>query len=147
MTSRKRHVLSPSTIKTLRERKTSHTLKQLATELGYLESYSATLSGVLRGEDGRLAPESENALRARLGLTPIHRILTAPCPDCGNLHTGRCHGEPGTVAWVRLGERVAKARDAKPPKSLMGWKTYVLRQAIIYREAMEATWATGTTES
>lgn len=49
-------------------------------------------------------------VRVRLGLAdPGEVTMTLLCPDCGSVHTGRCHGRP-VVAVVILGpgERVAR---------------------------------------
>ena len=134
---RKRHIIDDATIKRLAERKKGHTLEQLAIALGYPKSYSATISGVLRGEAGRLTPETENVLRARLGLAPVNLIQVTSCPDCGAVHTGRCHGEPGAVVWLRDGERVARARVPRRYRDLYAMPVNVLRWQLENRSVVQ----------
>lgn len=42
------------------------------------------------------------------------QVLADVCPDCGNLHTGRCHGEPGAVAWIKPDQAIIKQPSSKP---------------------------------
>ena len=62
-------------------------------------------------------------------------MLTRPCPDCGLLHlAGRCHGEPGAVAWIKSGERVVKARAPRRYRDLYAMPVSVLAWKITHRK-------------
>ena len=63
---------------------------------------SATISDILRGRDGHISRERENEIRAALALEPLPLLVTIPaCPDCGNVHHGRCNGKMVAVRPVR----------------------------------------------
>lgn len=40
-------------------------------------------------------------IRQALGLPDLELYVTAGCPDCGNVHAGRCHGKPVGVVIIR----------------------------------------------
>jgi len=119
MRMRRKHELSASTVDALTERRNGHTLRALASSLDYAENYAPTLGGILRGTPGVITMQGENILRARLGLAPISTLEVPPCPDCGNVHTGRCHNRPvAAVVCLAPDETVrpvAKPRSPRKP--------------------------------
>lgn len=144
MKTRRRHVLDQDTTDALRERKATKPYRTLCRELGYPETYAATLSATVRGIAGSMTLEAENVLRVRLGLAPRQTIQAPPCPDCGALHTGRCHGEPGEIVWIKSGEKVIKQRPSKPrrrpPRSSIVISRELWRELNAERNAAGETW-------
>lgn len=62
----------------------------------------ALVWNVLHGRAQDVSLQSENRLRLTLGLAPVHpKITVDACPDCGGVHTGRCHGRQVAVRPVR----------------------------------------------
>lgn len=60
----------------------------------------------------------ERRLCMEMGIEPPpHEHNVPACPDCGDVHTGRCHGKPvAAVVTLAPGEVVTKApRKRKPP--------------------------------
>ena len=80
-----------------------------ANALGVTQSM---LSDVLRGRADHISATQENRLRIALGLAPIARIEVEPCPDCGAVHTGRCHGRAVEVRPVRKPRPISRWADA-----------------------------------
>jgi len=69
------HISRRDTVEKLSERRNGKTLRKLAIELGYPESYAATLSDVLKRRPGSLSREGELELRRRLGMTDRRRVV------------------------------------------------------------------------
>ena len=128
------HIVDASTTQRLSQRKSGESYRGLALALGYEPGYAATLSKVVREIPGAISHEGENVLRARLGLAHVRQIPVTPCPDCGAIHVGRCHGEPGEVAWLRAGERVTKAKTQRHPAPDL-WRYWFAGMALgeLYR--------------
>lgn len=144
--SRPRHQLQPDTVQAVSEFKAGRTWRQVATLLGYQESYAPTLRNVAAGLAGSLTPVTEAILRRRLGLSelPPTQEVTA-CPSCfarGELRVHAapdCHGYPvEAVVALAPGETVRKVRPARssPP----AWKSIALRAKTTerLREAAKA---------
>lgn len=117
--TRERHQLCPDTVAALVAAKNGATWRGVAQALGYPPAYAATLNKAARGIPGALTRAAEDTLRVRLGLAPVRRIEVDACPDCGSVHTGRCHGRP-VVAVVILGpgERIARG----PARIIRRWR-------------------------
>lgn len=87
-------------------------LRSACRSLGLPANKIAVLSRVLRGRP--VSVRAENDLRVALGLAPLHvGTRTVPvCPDCGEVHSGRCYGRlVAGVAVLQPGQRVVG-----PPK-------------------------------
>lgn len=56
------------------------------------------------------------------GTQQITQTAIAPvCPDCGNVHTGRCHGKPvAAVVTLAPGETVVQAQPARRKRVVTG---------------------------
>lgn len=115
----KAHRLCDDTVQRLSAAKTT-TWRGLAQHLGYAPNYAATLCKAARNAPGAMTAEAENVLRLRLGLAPVHHVEVPPCPDCGAVHTGRCHGRE--VKVVPVGKPRARRRYFRPclPVELRG---------------------------
>lgn len=117
MRTRQTHILDQTTISALTTRRNGFSLRRLAAELGLPERDNAMLSNVLNGKPGALTLTGENDLRQRLGLPLITRYEVPACPDCGLVHTGRCHGKPvAAVAVLGPGEKIAQAPKTSKPR-------------------------------
>ncbi len=78
---------------------------------------SATISDILRGREGHISRERENEIRAALALEPLPLLVTIPaCPDCGNVHHGRCNGKKVQVRPVS--QRAYRTIAAMPTSQL-----------------------------
>ena len=95
----------------------AQTVRALAQELG--ES-PATISALLRGDRHGASIQTENRVRNKLGLPPLPMpVLVEPCPDCGSVHVGRCHGRSGQVRIVRrCGDRPGYVTPSRIPREL-----------------------------
>jgi transcriptional regulator with XRE-family HTH domain len=83
---------------------------------------SATISDILRGRDGHISRERENEIRAALALEPLPLLVTIPaCPDCGNVHHGRCNGKPVAIR---------PAHRRREPQRIADYPTRQLAEAI-----------------
>ena len=70
----------------------------------------SVLSDILAGRNGHVSLQAENRVRVALGLAPLPTPVSVdPCPDCGDIHVGRCHGNDGPVVVLAATERVVKA--------------------------------------
>jgi len=116
--TRLRHTPHASTVTALSARRNGLSLRGLARALHYTENFAPTLGDVLNGRAGVITISTENDLRARLGLAPIPAPLTVPpCPDCGNVHTGRCHGKPvAQVVCLAPDETVRPGAQPRNPR-------------------------------
>lgn len=82
----------------------------------------AAVWNLAHGRTRDVSRRTENKVRAALGLAPAPaRVEVDACPDCGNVHTGRCHGRAVAVRPVRQARPVTRWADAS---------TSVLRAAI-----------------
>ncbi len=70
------------------------------------------LSDVLRGRADHVSAAQENKLRIALGLAPVALYEVPACPDCGAVHTGRCHGRAVEVRPVRKPRPISRWADA-----------------------------------
>lgn len=86
----------------------------LARRLGVSQQ---TLSDIINGRAEHVSLRTENKVRAALGLPPIVLHTVPACPDCGAVHTGRCHGRTVEVRPVRRRKPVTRWADA-PTKQL-----------------------------
>lgn len=112
--TRTRHSLDVETVKTLRAAKNGQSWRFLSESLGYPPSYAGTLQKAHNAEDGVMTLQAENILRAKLGLHARSTYEVTACPDCGSVHTGRCHNKPiADVVVLAEGERIIK-RARKP---------------------------------
>lgn len=132
--TRERHQLSVDTVEKLVTAKNGQTWRACATALGYEPAYAATLNKAARGVPGAMTLIAENILRARLGLSMLRAVTVTACPDCGSVHTGRCHGRPVVqVVTLTAEERVTR----KPTKIIRRWadlSAAELAQALANRQ-------------
>lgn len=99
--------------------------RRIGSRLNLLPTDYALLSKIARGES-----VSELTLRRvghALGIMPAPRIAVDPCPDCGGVHTGRCHGRVVEVRPVRRRRAITRWADAP---------VAVLRDALRNREVI-----------
>ena len=74
------HMLSPSTVKTLKLRQNGQTLRMLCRDLGFPETQAPVLSDVLRNVPGCCSLARENEIRLALNLWPrARRRYIRPC--------------------------------------------------------------------
>ena len=144
MRYRQTHIISPETVECLQRAKNGLPLRVLAAQLGLPASDSAMLSNVLAGKPGALTRAGEHDLRSRLGLPPIGTLEVAPCPDCGGVHTGRCHGRLVTeVAVLTVGESVrrpASGRQRRTCVAIGGLRPETRAKLDATRRAAGLTW-------
>ena len=86
----------------------------LARQLGVPQQ---TISDIINGRTEHVSLRTENKVRAALGLPPIVLHTVPACPDCGSVHTGRCHNKPVAVRPVRKPRPFTRWADA-PTKQL-----------------------------
>lgn len=87
----------------------------------------SVLSDIVRERHAHVSVATECRVRTALGL-PVLVLHTVPaCPDCGSIHTGRCHNRPVAVRPVRTLKPLARWADAP---------TGVLAAAIRNRQEM-----------
>ena len=61
-----------------------------------------TVRDVIKGKHQHVSLSAENRLRLTLGLAPVYpKVTIDACPDCGGVHTGRCHGKAVALRPVR----------------------------------------------
>lgn len=65
--------ISRTIIEVVKKRKDGITFRELATELGYEESFASTLSDIIRDKPGALSEDGERKLRRRLNIRPSFR--------------------------------------------------------------------------
>lgn len=91
----------------------------------FLGVSSATISDILRGRVSHISRERENQIRVSLALPPLPALVTIPsCPDCGNVHHGRCHNKNVILRPVR---------PRCEPQRIREYTVSQLAQAIRYR--------------
>ena len=73
---------------------------------------AGTLSDIINGRAEHVSLDTENAVRAALGLPALHYHTVPACPDCGSIHTGRCHNKPVAVRPVRKPRPFTRWADA-----------------------------------
>ena len=78
---------------------------------------AGTLSDIINGRADHVSLDTENAVRAALGLSALHYHTVPACPDCGSIHTGRCKGRAVEVRPVRKPRLITRWADA-PTKQL-----------------------------
>lgn len=115
----------------LSERKNGSSWRAVSDTLGV---HFATLHAVATNDFGHVSWDAFNRVRLALALQPIPAAITvSPCPDCGAVHTGRCHGKPVVqVVTLSPGEQVTR----KPIKIIRRWRDLpvdLLAQAIAKR--------------
>lgn len=77
---------------------------------------------VIKGRHGHVSLASENHLRQLLALEPLPLLVTIPaCPDCGNVHHGRCNGKPVAIR---------PAHRRREPQRIADYPTRQLAEAI-----------------
>jgi hypothetical protein len=80
------------TAKAVLERRNGNTWRQLSESLGI---HFAILHAVGNESVEHVSWENFNRVRAAVGLCQLAEpIIVSPCPDCGHVHTYRCHGVP-----------------------------------------------------
>lgn len=68
---------------------------------------------IVKGKHAHVSRASENRVRVALGLSDLpSRVEVDPCPDCGSVHTGRCHGRAVAVLPVRRRRPLSRWADA-----------------------------------
>lgn len=69
----------------------------------YLGESTGVISDIVLGKSNHVSYVTEQRVRAALGLAPVpRRVEVECCPDCGAVHTGRCHGRAVRVQAVRV---------------------------------------------
>ncbi len=91
----------------------------------HLKVSAGTLSDIVNSRHEHVSLRTENAVRAALGLPTLHYHTVPACPDCGSIHTGRCHNKPVALRPVRKPRPVTRWADAS---------TKQLAAAIINRQ-------------
>ena len=77
----------------------------------------ALVWNVLNGRAKDVSLATENALRLTLGLDAIlPKIEIPPCPDCGSVHHGRCHGRQVALKPIRPRREPQYWRDYTPAR-------------------------------
>lgn len=85
-------------------------LRRICSDAGLPESDAAMLSRIVRGK--HVPDHTLRRIGHALGVTPPPRIEVDPCPDCGSVHTGRCHGKPVEMRPVRQHRPYTRWADA-----------------------------------
>ncbi len=85
---------------------------------------AGTLSDIINGRTAHVSLRTENKVRTALGLPELVYHTVSACPDCGSIHSGRCHNKPVALRPVRQPKPFTRWADAP---------TAVLAQAIINR--------------
>ena len=99
----------------------SGSLRSAAKRLGVS---AGTLSDIINGRTAHVSLRTENKVRTALGLPELVYHTVSACPDCGSIHSGRCHNKPVALRPVRQPKPFTRWADAP---------TAVLAQAIINR--------------
>lgn len=102
----------------LNERKGAVSWRTLGAEL---DVPHGILHAIGTGAFEHVSWETVRKVRVRLGIgDPGEIVSTFPCPDCGAVHTGRCHGRE--VKVVPVGKPRARRRYFRPclPVELRG---------------------------
>lgn len=81
----------------------------LARSLGVSQS---TLSDIINGRTAHVSLRTENKVRTALGLPELVYHTVSACPDCGSIHSGRCHNKPVAVRPVRQPKPFTRWADA-----------------------------------
>lgn len=81
---------------------------------------AGTLGDIVNGRTEHVGKEAENRVRIALGLEPVFYFEVPACPDCGNVHTGRCRGRHVELRPV----------DRKPVSRVVDMRLADLRSAI-----------------
>ena len=82
--------------------------------------HHAVLADILKDRHGHVSRDSENRVRAVLGLAPLPApVPVDPCPDCGSVHHARCNGNSGPVVVLAATERVVKAGGGRKRRKLV----------------------------
>ena len=85
-------------------------LRKAAKRLGVS---AGALSDIVHGRGDHVGVAGENRVRVALGLAPLVFHTVPACPDCGKVHTGRCHG--GEIVVRSLHRRpVSRVADMRP---------------------------------
>ena len=92
--------MCPETLAAVRKSiESAGSLRKAAKRLGITP---AALSDIVRERHDHVSLRTENKVRIALDLAPLPaRIEVDPCPDCGGLHSGRCHGKPVVLRPIR----------------------------------------------
>lgn len=103
--------LHPATVAAVNELVlTAGSYRKAAKRLGVSH---AAVWNIARGRGADVSRTTENHVRTALDLPALPaRIEVDPCPDCGSVHTGRCHGKPVAVQPVRPRKPVTRWADA-----------------------------------
>jgi hypothetical protein len=108
------HIISPETrsVLLLAFQKRGISLRRFSREFGV---NAAVLSDILHDRSGHVSLRQENRVRLVLGLPVLGSYEVPACPDCGQVHTGRCAGKPvAAVVILSPGDRVKSARPPRP---------------------------------